>query len=118
MLGFGHIFGRGASPAPDPDAGSIIPAELVEAIGLAQVSTRGEPDPEDGSVRTLVRITGIGHFAFDGIEETAARIARQYPSLTRQACTRAARLIADRVAADNRLAFKGQRQRRGWVWAW
>ena len=55
----------------------------------------GEPDPETGDVRTLVRVAGLGAFYFEGERPTAERIVRHRDDVTDAGARRA-----------------------GWVWNW
>lgn len=115
MLGaLQKMFGRGDAAPSDLSGG--VPADLALAIEAASVTNRGEPDPETGDVRVMVRAAGLGAFYFEGIDPTAERIARQWPNVSPQGARRAARLLASVVAAHNRDTYRRRDRRGGWVW--
>lgn len=115
MLGaLGRLFDRGGGD-PLPPAGHI-PADLVEAIGATMAQPRGEPDPETGDVRVLVKVAGLGAWYWEGVNPAADRIARHYPELPSKTCRRAAQLLASVLASRNRAERMGPKKRGGWVW--
>jgi hypothetical protein len=87
-------------PEPPPRAGRV-PEDLVLAINAAAVTVRGEPDPETGEVRVLVRVPGVGAFIADGTEDMAARIGRTW-DVEAPVADRAAKLLAGVVAREVR----------------
>jgi hypothetical protein len=105
--------GRGASaPAKPTDR---LPPELVAAIAGAAVFFRAGPD---GDAVPVVRIAGLGMWKFDGLCETADRMAGAWPELSRRACLKAAELVAAQCAARNWEDARGMPRRKSWVWNW
>lgn len=97
-----------------------VPQEVVAAIEAAWVSVRGEPDPEDGAVRLLVRVPGVGHFIWDGLADAADRLARNF-ELAEPVARRAAKLLAAVVAREEREARRARHaamRATSWVHNW
>ncbi|ETD87904.1 hypothetical protein ACTTAL_12745 [Rhodobacter capsulatus] len=105
--------GRGA-PAPAHKPTDRLPAELVAAIEGAAVFFRSGPD---GDAVPVVRVPGLGMWKHEGLAETADRIGRAWPELTRRACLKAAELVAAQCGKRNWADMRG-RPRRSWVWNW
>jgi hypothetical protein len=97
---------------------SRLPDDLTLAIENAHVSFRGEPDPETGEIRILIRLAGVGAFRFDGLEDAAERIERGWDVAPAMA-QRAAKLLAAVIAREERELVRAYRQagrHRSWVW--
>lgn len=104
----------GADAAPES---LPLPPELVQGITYATIAARPGADPESGDSRVLVQSAALGGaFYWEGTKPAAERIARLWPDLGPTGARRAARLLADTVAARMRADFRGDRGRRGWVW--
>ena len=109
IAALGRLFGT----PPDRSQPSRLPAELVAAIGAASIMFRS--DDAEGNPRVSVIVPGIGNWRFDGISESAERIARAWPELTGPQARHAATLLSGQVAAANRLRFSGRPTRRSWA---
>lgn len=96
-----------------------LPVEVVAAIEAARVTIRDLPDPETGFPRNLVQIAGGAPFYFDGREEAAARLGRQF-DLDPAKAARAAGLLAFVVAKERRevARFQRDRTRKYSIWSW
>lgn len=112
---------RDALAAPEPPPRSLrVPEDLALAIDAATVVVRGEPDPETGEVRVIVRVPGIGAFFADGTEDMSARIARNY-DVDPPVADRAAKLLAGVVNREIRELTRRRLEAgrpRSWVFDW
>ena len=107
-----------APPESEPEPPAGVPDELVAAIQSASVVKRSAPDHETGETRIILRISGLGSFAWEGIGPAASRVARHYPELPSRTCRRAAQLIAGVAAREVRFTHRRALEKRGWVWSW
>ncbi|WP_284266129.1 hypothetical protein [Roseicyclus amphidinii] len=97
-----------------------LPAELVAAIETATITTRGEPDPEDGSVRTIVKVAGMGPFVLDGLDDAAKRIETAF-EVRPEVAQKAAKLLASVAAREVRDMIRARHAGAGarpWVFDW
>ncbi len=127
MLGaLKRLFDRQEAPADlpyEPDATEQrerptgVPHELTVAIEAATVITRGEPDPETGDIRLLVKVHTLGSWYWQGVDDAAERVGRHWSELSPHQCKRAAHLLATIISAVNRRSFN-HASRRSWVWDW
>ncbi|MFU8865089.1 MAG: hypothetical protein ACNA7O_14330 [Rhodobacterales bacterium] len=113
LTGILQRFGRRDDAPPKSDR---LPAELVAAIEGASVVFR-QGDGDDDAL-PVVRIPGLGSWKFDGLAETAERVAAAYPELSPMACRKAARLVAAQVGKRNWADMRGQPRRASWVFDW
>lgn len=105
----------GGRAAPAPALSDRLPPELVAAIEGAAIFFRLG---EDGDAVPVVRIAGLGMWKHDGIAETADRIGRAWPELSRRACLKAAELVAAQCGRRNWQDARGMPRRKSWVWNW